>query len=336
MSLFSLKLINVVLKRKAPRPFFKALGQKHLHRPIFSIALPMVFSNLTIPLLGLVDTAVMGHLEHSWYMGGVALGSTLIGVLYFLMGFLRMSTTGLSAQAQGAKNYSWQARLLLQGLLIAFGLSGLLLLVCHPFLTLVFSFSAASEDIKKTAYLYASLRIYGAPAALANLVILGWLLGKQKTRPAMGLLIFANLTNILLDFVLVVGGGFGVRGVAAATILADYSTLLLGLLIIRLGWRERGLPPFSKLTKNFFHDIKNLIVLNRDLFLRSLCLQTIFSFVTLQGANLGDHIVAANALLLGLLMLVSYIMDGFAYAIEALVGDALGAKICSAFMRCSQ
>lgn len=306
--------------------FLHSLQKIDNHRCVFVIAVPMILSNLTVPLLGLVDTAVMGHLDKSWYLGGVALGNSIIMVLYFLLGFLRMSTTGLTAQAFGAKNPSSQAKVITQGLTISFALSILLLMIHSPLLKILFYFSEASARVKHYADEYYSIRIYGAPAALANMVIVGWLLGNQKAKQAMGLIIFTNVTNIILDLVLVLGFGYGVKGVAAASTLADYSALGLGGLFIKRQWKLLGFPnPLSFLTGHF-HDLGRFMKLNRDVFLRSLCLQMVFAFMTFQGGNLGDHIIAANAILIGFLMFISYGMDGFAYAIEALVGEAIGAK----------
>ena len=192
-----------------------------LQKKVAAIALPMVLSNLSVPLLALVDTAVSGHLEHAWYLGGVALGSSLISLLFFLLGFLRMSTTGLTAQAYGANDNSGQLRCLSQSLLVALLLAALLLILQWPLARLAFSFSDASSQVNQQAQLYFAIRIWSAPATLLNLVLMGWFLGRQNARYPMWMLIATNLINIILDLVFVLGFGWQVAGIAAASVVAD-------------------------------------------------------------------------------------------------------------------
>ncbi|ENM5883255.1 MATE family efflux transporter DinF [Vibrio metoecus] len=304
----------------------QTLKQPSVHRQVLALALPMVLSNITVPLLGLVDAAVIGHLEHAWYLGGVALGSTMISVTFWLLGFLRMSTTGLTAQAHGAQNPQQLGRVLLQGSVIALGLAALFLLFHRPVAELIFHFSDASSEVKTYAHAYFSIRAWSAPAALLNFVLLGWLLGTQNARAPMWMVIITNLTNIGLDLLLVLGLGLKVEGAAIASVIADYAGLLFGLLCVVRYWRQHQLPaPFSFIP-SLSKELSRLVALNRDIFLRSLCLQAVFSFMTFQGAALGDETVAANAVLMSFLMMISYGMDGFAYAMEAMVGKAIGAK----------
>lgn len=295
-------------------------------RQVLAIALPMIASNLTIPLLSLVDTAVVGHLEHPWYLGGVALGSSLISLLFLLLGFLRMSTTGLTAQAFGAKNTVAIRNSLLQGGLVALLLAALLLLL-HPFvMPLVPLFSDASNAVLQQAGIYFQIRIWSAPAALLNMVLLGWFLGLHNARYPMWLLLMSQSLNIVLDIVFVLGFGWKVAGVAAASVIADYSTLLLGIVLARRLWQRQQLGPLSRLILQQLSSYGRLFALNRDIFIRSLCLQLVFVFIAFRGAGFGDTVVAANAVLLSFLMLVSYALDGFAYAAEAITGKAVGAK----------
>ncbi|MEF3022311.1 MATE family efflux transporter DinF [Vibrio mimicus] len=304
----------------------QTLKQQSVHRQVLALALPMVLSNITVPLLGLVDAAVIGHLEHAWYLGGVALGSTMISVTFWLLGFLRMSTTGLTAQAHGAQNPQQLGRVLLQGSVIALGLAALFLLFHRPVAGLIFHFSDASSEVKTYAEAYFYIRAWSAPAALLNFVLLGWLLGTQNARAPMWMVIITNLTNIALDLLLVLGLGLKVEGAAIASVIADYAGLLFGLLCVVRYWRQHQLPaPFSFIS-SLTKELSRLVALNRDIFLRSLCLQAVFSFMTFQGAALGDETVAANAVLMSFLMMISYGMDGFAYAMEAMVGKAIGAK----------
>lgn len=301
-----------------------------LHHPkqkqLLLIALPMIASNLTIPLLSLVDTAVVGHLEHAWYLGGVALGSSLISLLFLLLGFLRMSTTGLTAQAFGAKNNQGMRDNLLQAALLALVLAAILLLL-HPWvMPLVQQLSSASSEVLTQAAVYFQVRIWSAPAALLNMVLLGWFLGLQNARYPMLLLVLTQSLNIVLDLLFVLGFGWKVAGVAAASVIADYSTLLLGLYLVKRLWQQLQLPAISLAQLKQLSGYKRLFALNRDIFIRSLCLQLVFVFIAFRGAGFGDTVVAANAVLLTFLMLVSYALDGFAYAAEATTGKAVGAK----------
>ncbi|STO55803.1 MATE family efflux transporter DinF [Grimontia hollisae] len=303
-----------------------ALQQKALHVRVFSLAFPMVLSNITVPLLGLVDAAVIGHLDHAWYLGGVAVGSTMIAVAFWLLGFLRMATTGLTAQAYGANDKPGLANVFLQGISLAW-LLALAIIALHPLIADgVFSYSDASTEVKRYAEQYFSVRIWSAPAALTNLVVMGWLLGAQNAKKPMTLLIVVNVINIVLDVLFVVVLGWKVQGAAAASVIADYSGMALGLYFVAQRWQSEGLPSPVAQWKKASAGMGRLLKLNRDIFLRSLCLQLAFTFMTFQGATLGDDVVAANAVLMNFLMLVSFAMDGFAYAMEAMVGKAVGAR----------
>jgi MATE family multidrug resistance protein len=293
---------------------------------VFTLAIPMVLSNITVPLLGLVDAAVIGHLQHAWYLGGVAVGGAMINLLFWLLGFLRMATTGLSAQALGQSNIHRQGQILLQGLFLALILSLIILLLHSPIQHWIFYFSDATAQVKYYGQVYFSTRIWGAPAALMNLVIIGWLLGSHRSKGAMWILIITNLVNILLDLWFVLGLGWQVEGAALASAIADYCGLITGLFFVVQLWRSENLPSISSQIVGFFNQFALLIRLNRDIFLRSLCLQVTFFFMTFQGASLGTNIVAANAVLMSFLMLISYAMDGFAYAMEAMIGKAMGSK----------
>lgn len=298
------------------------------HRAVFALALPMVFSNVTTPLLGLVDTWVIGHLGQAWFLGGVSVGATLINLLFWLLGFLRMSTTGLTAQAQGAASAEGQLDTLARALGLAVGLGLALLLLVLPFLPAIIGLSGGSPEVQVYAEDYVSVRIWSAPASLCNLVIMGWLLGMQDARSPMLLLILSNLVNMVLDAWFVLGLGWQVRGVAAASLLADYSSLGVGLWLVSRRLRQLSAEVWQGAWSRWWQwpAVRRLLGLNRDIFIRSLCLQLCFAFMTLQGARLGDVAVAANAVLLNFLMLISYGLDGFAYAVEAMVGRAIGRR----------
>lgn len=298
----------------------------------------MVLSNLSVPLLALVDTAVSGHLDHAWYLGGVALGSALVSLLFFLLSFLRMSTTGLTAQAFGASDQKSQLRCLSQSLFVALLLAALLLMLQWPLAALAFNLSNASSEVNQQAQLYFGIRIWSAPATLTNLVLMGWFLGRQNARYPMWMLIVTNLINIGLDLLFVLGFGWQVAGIATASVLADYGGLLLGGYLLLKSLTAIDQQPCSiaqaikgllaAISQHIFQlaGLRRLFALNRDIFLRSLCLQSVFIFIAFQGAAYGDTTVAANAVLLSFLMLVSYAMDGLAYAAESLTGKAIGAK----------
>jgi len=306
--------------------FFQTLSDRSMHRQVLLLAIPMVLSNITVPLLGLVDAAVIGHLEHAWYLGGVALGSTMLSVTFWLLGFLRMSTTGLTAQAFGANDSQKLVRVFVQGSVMALGFAFVFLAVHRFIVEGIFSFSDASDQVKFYGKQYFLIRAWSAPAALMNFVLLGWLLGTQNSKAPMWMVIITNVTNIALDFLFVVGFDWKVQGAASASVIADYAGMSFGLLCVAKYWRDNQLPALWRKLSGISEGLSRFVKLNRDIFLRSLCLQAAFSFMTFQGAAFGDHIVAANAVLMSFLMLISYGMDGFAYAMEAMVGKAIGAK----------
>ncbi|MCL1091455.1 MATE family efflux transporter [Shewanella profunda] len=297
------------------------------NRQLFALALPMILSNITIPLLGLVDTAVIGHLSDAYYLGGVALGSTIITLIIWLLGFLRMATTGLVAQAYGANDIHAQHKLLVQGTILAtlLGISVIALQV--PILNLALGLSEASSEVEHYCREYFQVRIWSTPFALLNLVMLGWLLGRQQPKAAMWQLILANLANIILDLVFVLGLGWGVKGAALASIFADLTAFSVALTMVL---QQLKRAPYFHLSQLLPHvtltGYGKLLGLNTDIFIRSLCLQAAFAFMTFHGAGLGDNTVAANAVLLNLLLLISYALDGIAYYAEAEVGRAYGQK----------
>lgn len=297
------------------------------NRQLLALALPMILSNITVPLLGLVDTAVVGHLSNAYYLGGVAVGSTIITLIIWLLGFLRMATTGLVAQAYGANDTQQQYRLLVQAgsLALIFGLAAVLLQL--PIVNLAMAMSDASVEVERYCREYFQVRIWSTPFALLNLVMLGWLLGRQQPKAAMWQLIVANLVNIILDVVFVIGLDWGVRGAALASVFADMAGFAVALTLVRRQLNRLGDFQLLTICKQLtLQSYRKLISLNTDIFVRSLCLQLSFAFMTFYGASLGDNTVAANAVLLNLLLLISYALDGIAYYAEAEVGRAYGRK----------
>ena len=294
-------------------------------KALWRLALPMIFSNITVPLLGLVDTAVIGHLDSPVYLGGVAIGATATSFLFMLLLFLRMSTTGLTAQAYGAKDPLRLARALVQPLMLALGAGALIVLLRDPLIDLALHIVGGSEAVLEQARRFLEIRWLSAPASLANLVLLGWLLGVQYARAPVILLVVGNLLNIVLDLWLVMGLHMDVRGAALATAIAEYGTLLIGLWMV---WRVLALRGISlvMLKSAWRGNIRKLLALNRDIMLRSLLLQLCFGALTVFGARLGPEIVAVNAVLMTLLTFTAYALDGFAYAVESHSGQAYGAR----------
>ncbi len=289
---------------------------------MFAIALPMVISNIAAPLLGLVDTAIIGHLPDSIYLSAVALGAMAISFVYLMAVFLRMSTTGLVAQAYGAEDLARQKTVFVDASYFALGLGLCLFALTPAILFIVFQLVSASADLKQLTSSYVSIRLYGAPAALLTLVILGVLLGMQKARIAMGLVILTNAINVVGDLIFVIGLNMDVRGAALASVIAEWCTAAVGLTVIirhlrmsRRDWWQWNAARYRKLAS-----------MNTDIFIRSLVLHLCMAMMTAWASYHGQVVVAANAVLLQFLMLISLGLDGIAYSVEALVGQAKGQK----------
>lgn len=294
-------------------------------KALWRLALPMIFSNITVPLLGLVDTAVIGHLDSPVYLGGVAVGSMATSFLFMLLLFLRMSTTGLTAQAYGAKDPQRLARALVQPLLLALGAGIAIVLLRTPLIDLALHIVGGSDAVLEQARRFLEIRWLSAPASLANLVLLGWLLGVQYARAPVILLVVGNLLNIVLDLWLVMGLHMNVQGAALATACSEYVTFFIGLLMVRRVLHLRGIS-LALLKEAWRGNVRRLLALNRDIMLRSLLLQLCFGALTVFGARLGSDIVAVNAVLMTMLTFTAYALDGFAYAVEAHSGQAYGAR----------
>jgi MATE family multidrug resistance protein len=299
--------------------------QAYGHLAIWRIAGPMILSAISTPLLGLVDTAVIGRLDQAWYLGAVAVGATIFSALFMSLNFLRMGTTGLTAQAFGAQSNRGLREALGQAAVTAIALAALLLLVQAPLLDIALALIAPSDEVREQAGFYYQLRIWSAPASLLNFVIIGWLLGLQNARAPLMIILCINFTNILLDLWFVIGLGWQVRGVAAATLAAEYAGLLLGTALVRQELRRRS-GDWRDIDLTRLRDYARLFNVNGFLFLRTLTLMLVFAFITAQGARLGDSILAANAVLMNFQYLMSYALDGIAHAAEALVGRAAGAR----------
>ena len=285
----------------------------------------MILSNVTVPLLGMVDTGVVGHLENEVYLGAVAVGATIFGLLYTGMNFLRMGTTGIAAQRYGARDNDGLRVSLGQALIVALLIAAALIALQVPIGRLAVGLIGGDPGVQVSAYEYFSIRIWSAPGTLANFVMVGWFLGLQNARVPLLIFLTINSINIVLDLVFVVGLGMKVDGVALASVIAEYAALLVALgFAARELQRREGQWPFARL-----FDIRAysaFFAVNANLFVRTMALVSTFAFVTAQGARLGGLILAANAVLMNLQNLTSFGLDGFAHAAEALVGKAVGAK----------
>ncbi len=288
-------------------------------------AAPVIVSNVTVPLLGAVDMAVVGHLPEPRYLGSVAVAALIFSILYATMNFLRMGTTGLTAQAVGAEDGSEVRAWLSRAALISIAIGLLLLIVQTPVSRLALDLIAPSDAVRPLSESYFAIRIWGAPAALLNFAILGWFFGIQNTRAALITQLFMNGVNIILDVWFVMGLGWGVEGVAIATLISEVSAVGLGLWLVHLN--SRTLSGSWQLGCAFDrHRLAAMFRVNRDIFLRSVCLQASFAIFTSLGARHGDVILAANAVLLNIESFVAYGLDGFANAAESLAGEAYGAR----------
>ncbi|MCH8277801.1 MAG: MATE family efflux transporter [Proteobacteria bacterium] len=285
----------------------------------------MILSNISVPLLGMVDTGVTGHLDSSAYLGAVAIGATIFTVLYIGMNFLRMGTTGIAAQSFGANDSEGLRAALGQALIVGLVIAVMLIVLQVPISKLALKLLGGDVETQKYAAEYFFIRIWSAPGTLANFAIIGWFIGLQNARVPLAIFLTINLTNIVLDLLFVVVLGMKVDGVALASVIAEYSGLIVGGLFVLSALRQRpGLWPVDRLTN--FSAYKAFFAINANLFVRSMALMFTFSFITAQGARLGGLVLAANAVLMNFQFLTALGLDGIAHAAEALVGKAIGEK----------
>ncbi len=301
-----------------------------MHRLILQIALPSIISNITVPLLALADTAIAGHLGAASYIGAIAIGGMIFNMIYWLFGFLRMGTGGLTAQAYGAGNQTEALRILLRSLSVAAVVSSLLIVLQQPLADLAFSMISTTPEVEKQARIYYTLLIGGAPAVLGLYSMTGWFLGMQNARIPMYIAIVQNLVNIGISLSLVAGLGWKVEGVATGTLVAQYAGFIIAA---ALWYRHYRSLATADSRQNIFNRqaFGRFFNVNRDIFLRTLCLIAVSTYFTSAGAAQGELTLAGNTLLMQFFIIFSYIMDGFAYAGEALGGRCLGASQRSAF-----
>lgn len=306
--------------------------QKITHARVLAVAVPIMLSNLSEPLIGVVDTAVLGQLPQAHYIGSIAIASLIFSIIYWGFGSLRMGTGGLAAQAFGAGKVTELRAVLARALLISTTI-GVIIIVLSPLIkTLSFWLIDGSEAVEHEAKVYFSIRIWSAPFALANYVILGWFIGMGRTGYAFAVQLLLNLSNVALDVFFVVGLAMTADGVAYGTLLAEVIAAVFGAVLVwrilhQMGgrWSRRKIFDRSAILRT--------VSVNTDIMVRSLSLTLSFAFFTAQGAKAGDIIVAANAILMHLLISSAYFLDGFAVAVEALAGQAVGARNRSRFWR---
>lgn len=295
-----------------------------MNKRILGLAVPSIISNITVPLLGLVDVSIVGHLGSATYIGAIAVGGMLFSMIYWIFGFLRMGTSGLTAQAYGRRDLAEVILSFVRSVGIAFGLGLLLILLQYPILKVAFMLIDATPAIKELASLYFRICIWGAPAVLGLYSFAGWFVGMQNSRFPMYIAITQNVVNIAASLFFVFVWNRGVAGVAMGTLVAQYAGLLMASLLW-YGYYRRLWPKLNWKMLTDYEAMRSFFILNRDIFFRTLCLVAVTTYFTSRGAEQGDVILAVNTLLMQLFTLYSYIMDGFAYAGEALTGRYVGA-----------
>ncbi len=308
-----------------------APAEHNPHRQVWAMAGPLIFANISVPLLGAVDTAVVGHLPEVHYIGGVAIGAMLFTYLFHLFNCLRMGTTGPTAQARGASDYAEVRAMIGRALLLAAAIGGVMIALQLPILTLAFWLIDASPQVEHYAREYFLIRVWSMPAVLAGYAIIGWYYGLRDARTPLIVQVCANALNIGLDFLFVFGFGWDVAGVATASLIASYAGLLLGLWYV---WRTlRALPSGGRARLLDRAALKRMVAINSDIVLRTFCVVSVLGLFMAQSAKLGDVTLAGNQVLHNFLVFTSFGLDAFAHAAEAILGEAVGRRARDEFRR---
>jgi len=302
------------------------------HRKVWLLAGPIILSNISVPLVGAVDTAVVGHLPEPHFIGAVALGALIFSFLYWGFGFLRMGTTGFIAQAFGAGDHQALGDILLRVLVLALALGIFAVVIGWPLIDLALYIIESSDTVEALAADYAHIRIWSAPAVLSVYAFTGIFIGMQNTGAAFALQLVLNISNMLLDLLFVLEFGWGVEGVALASVIAEYLAMIFGFFLLRAPIRA-ALGQYEKERLLDRKALLQLFTANANIFLRTLCLVFSFGYFTAKSAGMGEVILAANAVLLHLQSIMAYALDGFAHAVEALAGSAYGAGKRKLFRR---
>jgi MATE family multidrug resistance protein len=294
------------------------------HKRVLSIAVPIVLSNATVPILGAVDTGVVGQLGQAAPIGAVGLGTVILSSIFWLFGFLRMGTTGLVAQARGAGDTGEVSALLSRVIMIAFAGGIVLIAFQTPILWAAFQVAPASSEVETLARSYIAIRIWSAPFAIAVFGLTGWLIASERSRAVLALQLWMNGLNIVLDMWFVLGLGWGVEGVAIATVIAEMTGAMFGLYLCRPALKHPDWKSWSKV----FDVVRltNMARVNTDIMIRSILLLTIMVSFAFFGAGFGDLTLAANHILMQFVSITAFAMDGFAFTAEVIVGQALGAR----------
>ncbi len=304
------------------------------HGRVLAIALPMTLANVATPLSGFVNAAVVGQLGRADLLGAIALAAVLFDVVFWPFAFLRMGTTGLTAQAVGARDRAEESAALFRALLLAL-VAGLAVVALQaPLADLMFSLFGPSEAVEAAARRYYDIRVWAAPVAFANYAVLGWMLGRGRATAGLALQVFLNGVNAAGSVLFVLVLHWSVEGAAVASVLAECATLVLGLTLASRRMREIGLPLRSLVLDRA--RMVATVAVNRDVFIRTLALISAYLFFVAQGARAGDATLAANGVLNNLFLIGGYFLDGFATAAEALCGAAVGARDKSAFERAAK
>lgn len=298
--------------------------QSITHKRVLGIAVPIVISNITVPILGAVDTGVIGQLGQATPIGAVGIGALILTTFYWFFGFLRMGTTGLTSQAVGAQDSAEIDAILSRVLFLGFGAGLAVIILQVPLFALAFMVSPAASDVEAMARDYMQIRIWGAPFAIAIYGITGWLIAQERTKAVLVLQVGMNLLNIGLDFLFVLGMSWGVEGVAYATLIAEVSGCAIGLWFAQATFKGVAWRGWSRVFDGT--RLMHMMLVNRDILIRTLMLQVIFVSFTLVGSGFDTVTLAANQVLLQFLMITAYALDGFAFSVETLVGQGVGAR----------
>lgn len=301
------------------------------HGRVLKIALPIVLSNATVPILGAVDTGVVGQLGLAAPIGAVGIGAIILSAIYWIFGFLRMGTTGLVAQARGAGDEGETGALLMRALLIGVAAGVFFVLAQGLVFWGAFALAPASAEVETLARSYLTIRIWGAPATIALFAVTGWLIATERTRGVLVLQLWMNGLNILLDLWFVLSLGWGVEGVAIATLIAEWTGLALGIWLCRAAFSGGQWLDLKRIFDRV--KIRRMMAVNGDIMVRSMILQGSFMAFLFLGARFGDVTLAANQVILQFLEITAFALDGFAFSAEALVGSALGARNRKALRR---
>lgn len=302
------------------------------HRTYLALAIPLTISTITTPLLGAVDTAVVGQLPNPAYIGGVAIGTVIFNTLYWLFGFLRIGTAGFAAQANGADDQLLGTLVLIRPMIIALVVGIGMFLLQKPMEYTALNLFQPAEDVAALTSDYFGIRIWGVPFTLINYVIMGWLIGMSRIKISVIIQVFMNLLNIGLDVLFVFGFEWGVSGVAAATVIAEVTACLIGLLMVWSGTAYKfQLPSIKQVIDG--SAIRKMMAVNQDLFIRTVCLLIAFNLFTYKSAGFGTETLAANAILLQIHYMMAYFYDGLSNASSILSGKAIGSKDFKLFQK---